>query len=80
MPLWFRASSFILYAHAFSLNTNMVVFQQKLTVYYNCIGAIETPDELAIPQAEVLINTRKGVAVSYLVNSDATPTSQQAIA
>ena len=56
------------------------VFQQKLTIYYNCIGAIEIPDELAIPQAEVLINTRKGVAVSYLVNSDATPTSQQAIA
>ena len=41
------------------------VHRQKLTIYYNCIGSIEIPDILPLPQPEVLIGTRKGVAVSY---------------
>ena len=43
---------------------------QKLTIYYNCVGSIEIPDIL--PEPDVLIQTRKGVAVSY-------PTSQKAV-
>jgi site-specific DNA recombinase len=36
---------------------------QKLTIYYNCVGSIEIPDIL--PGPDVLIQRRKGVAVSY---------------
>jgi len=39
------------------------IHRQRLTIYYNCIGAINFPDSLPIP--EVSMNTRKGVIVSY---------------
>ena len=38
---------------------------QKLRMHYNCVGSIEIPDMLPLPKPEVLIQTRKGVAVSY---------------
>lgn len=38
---------------------------QRLTIYYNCIGSIEIQDILPLPEPDVLIQTRKGVAVSY---------------
>ncbi len=38
---------------------------QKVTIYYNCIGAFEVPDREHIPELEVLITARKGVAYSY---------------
>jgi len=41
------------------------VHKQKLTIYYNCVGSIEIPELLPLPQPEVLIKTRKGVTVSY---------------
>ena len=41
------------------------VYVQKLTVHYNCIGSIEIPDVSALPEPDVMIQTRKGVAVSY---------------
>jgi len=41
------------------------VHHQKLTIHYNCIGSIEIPDVLPLPLPEVMVNTRKGVAVSY---------------
>jgi hypothetical protein len=41
------------------------VHNQKLKIYYNCVGSIEIPNVLPLPQPEVLIQTRKGVAVSY---------------
>jgi len=37
--------------------------QQKITIHYNCIGAIEFPDSLTVP--EITLRTRKGVTVSY---------------
>jgi DNA invertase Pin-like site-specific DNA recombinase len=48
------------------------VYVQKLTIHYNCVGSIEVPDILPLPEPDVLINTRKGVAVSY-------PSSQKAV-
>jgi DNA invertase Pin-like site-specific DNA recombinase len=39
--------------------------RQKLTIYYNCIGSIEIPDILPLPEPAVQLNTRKGVVVSY---------------
>ena len=41
------------------------VHAQKLTIHYNCAGKIDIPNVLPLPQPEVLIQTRKGVAISY---------------
>jgi len=41
------------------------VWEQKLRIHYNCVGAIEIPEVLAIPLPNVLVQTRQGVAVSY---------------
>ena len=41
------------------------VYVQKLTIHYNCIGSIEIPDVSSLQEPDVLIQTRKGVAVSY---------------
>jgi len=38
---------------------------QKVTIYYNCIGAFEVPNRESIPELEIYIKTRKGVALSY---------------
>ena len=38
---------------------------QRIVIYYNCIGAIEIPDEVAIPLPQISVNTRKGVTVTY---------------
>ena len=32
---------------------------QKLVIYYNCIGAIEIPDDVPIPEADITMKTRK---------------------
>ena len=41
------------------------VYVQKLTIHYNCVVSIEIPEVLSLPEPDVLIQTRKGVAVSY---------------
>ena len=38
---------------------------QKLTIYYNCIGALFIPDTDTLPAPDVTVNTRKGVFVTY---------------
>jgi len=38
---------------------------QRITVYYNCIGAFEVPEWDSIPDIDIFIETRKGVALSY---------------
>jgi hypothetical protein len=38
---------------------------QKLTIHYNCVGVIEVPDLKKIPETEVMLNTRKGVNVTF---------------
>jgi len=38
---------------------------QRITVYYNCIGAFEVPDWKNIPDFDIAIETRKGVALCY---------------
>ena len=42
---------------------------QKITIYYNCIGSIEIPEDLPIAAPEVTLQTRKGVTVSYQPNT-----------
>lgn len=39
--------------------------QQRIVIYYNCIGQFSVPDRRKIPEVAVLLKTRKGVAVSY---------------
>ena len=34
-------------------------------IFYNCIGAFEVPDRKKIPEADIIMETRKDVAVSY---------------
>ncbi|MDR1508275.1 MAG: recombinase family protein [Synergistaceae bacterium] len=41
------------------------VDEQRIEIFYNCVGKIEIPDLKRIPQTEILIPTRKGVAISY---------------
>ena len=38
---------------------------QKLTIHYNCVGAIFIPDIFPLPVPDVSVNTRKGVVVNY---------------
>ena len=41
------------------------VTTQCITIYYNCIGVFAVPDRRNIPDIEITMGTRKGVAVSY---------------
>ena len=38
---------------------------QRLRIHYACVGSIEVPDVLQLSQPQVLLQTRKGVAISY---------------
>jgi len=42
---------------------------QKIRIHYSCVGSIEIPEIL--PEPEVTIQTRKGVAVSYSAAQEA---------
>lgn len=41
------------------------VHVQRLVIHYNCIGPIDIPEALDLAVPEVVVNTRKGVAVCY---------------
>ena len=41
------------------------VTNQQVVIHYNCIGAFEVPDRRKFPEADIIMETRKGVAVSY---------------
>lgn len=38
---------------------------QRLIIHYNCVGTLDIPRDLALPEPEVQIQTRKGVAITY---------------
>ncbi|MEG1525470.1 MAG: DUF4368 domain-containing protein [Clostridia bacterium] len=38
---------------------------QKLTIHYNCISTLEIPDREHLEKPSIIMQTRKGVAVSY---------------
>lgn len=44
---------------------------QKLVIYYNCIGSINIPDDVSIPEVDITMKTRKGVELTYV--PDAAP-------
>ena len=41
------------------------VATQRVEIHYNCIGAFKVPDRRKIPERDILLETRKGVALSY---------------
>ena len=41
------------------------ITNQSVVIYYNCIGAFDVPDRRKIPEADMIMETRKGVALSY---------------
>ena len=41
------------------------VTNQRVVIYCNCIGAFDVPDRRKIPEADIIMETRKGVALSY---------------
>lgn len=47
------------------------VWEQKLTIHYNCVGAIFIPDTDSLPIPDVTVNTRRGVFVTYAPQSTA---------
>ena len=42
------------------------VASQRLTIYYNCIGAFVPPERQDVPEPSVFMETRKGVALHYV--------------
>ncbi len=44
---------------------------QKLVIYYNCIGSINIPEDVSIPEVDITMKTRKGVELTYV--PDAAP-------
>ena len=38
---------------------------QEITIHYNCIGPFDVPDWNSIPDIDILMETRKGVAIGY---------------
>ena len=41
------------------------VTNQRVVIYYNCIGAFDVPDRRKIPETDIIMEMRKGVALSY---------------
>ena len=41
------------------------ITNQRIVIHYNCIGAFDVPDRRKIPEADIIMETRKGVALSY---------------
>ena len=41
------------------------VTNQRVVIHYNCIGVFDVPDRRKIPDADIIMETRKGVALSY---------------
>ena len=41
------------------------VTNQRVVIHYNCIGAFDVPDRRKIPEADIIMEIRKGVALSY---------------
>ena len=43
----------------------MNITTQRVVIHYTCIGAFDVPDRRKIPEADILLQTRKGVALGY---------------
>ena len=41
------------------------ITNQRVTIQYNCISAFEVPDRRSLPERDILLGPRKGVALCY---------------
>lgn len=41
------------------------ITNQRVVTHYNCIGAFDVPDRRKSPETDMIMETRKGVALSY---------------
>ena len=41
------------------------ITNQRVVIHYNCIGAFDALDRRKIPEADIIMETRKGVALGY---------------
>jgi len=41
------------------------ITNQRVVIYYNCIGAFDVLDRRKIPETDIVMETRKGAALSY---------------
>ena len=41
------------------------ITNQRVVIYYNCIGSFDVPDRRKIPETDIIMEMRKGVALSY---------------
>ena len=41
------------------------VWEQRLTIHCNGVGAVAIPETVPLPAPDVTVNTRRGVYVSY---------------
>ena len=55
----------IVYIEVYHAEKQDGVTNQRVVIYYNCIGAFDVPDRRKIPEADIIMETRKGVALSY---------------
>ena len=53
------------------------ITNQRVDIHYNCIGAFDVPDRRKIPEADIIMETRKGVALSYAPEQVAVWTFQE---
>ena len=44
---------------------NPATEEQKVEIFYNCVGQIDVPDVAKVPQVEVVVPIRKGVTACY---------------
>ena len=62
---WRMVSELIDHIDVYHAEKQDGVTNQQVVIHYNCIGAFEVPDRKKIPEADIIMETRKGVAVSY---------------
>ena len=41
------------------------IHTQRIVIHYNCIGQFTVPSAKNIPETNIVVETRKGVALSY---------------
>ena len=55
----------IVYIEVYHAEKQDGVTNQRVVIHYNCIGAFDVPDRRKIPETDIIMETRKGVALSY---------------
>ena len=59
------AAELIQYIEVYPAAKEDGITNQRVTIRYSCIGAFEVPDRRKIPERDILLETRKSVALSY---------------